>query len=197
MILILTDKFDKHADLICLKLHEIKADFFRFDLDSESLRNTSIDFDGARWLINQNSVYINSNTISCVWVRRPFMEVSLEEENTDSLGFKIWRGEWNKTLLGFYNSIKSLPWLNPLARAYQAENKYLQTEYANSVGFNLPNFIVSNDRRKLIDFTKKHNEVVMKLMHQDFYKDTDGNFKGIYVNKITIDDLQLFTPLSL
>lgn len=192
MILVLTDKFDKHADLVCIKLNQINVEFFRFNLDVESLKQTTITFDSSAWIISQKLQSINSDKITKVWVRRPFVEVTLEESNTDDAGFKIWRGEWNKTLLGFYNSIKSVPWLNPLAKSYQAENKYLQMEYAKKIGFMLPAIIISNEKEKLIDFTIRNSDVVMKLMNQEFYKDSDGKFKGIYVNKITVYDLKKF-----
>lgn len=191
MILILTDNFDKHADLICNKLSLLNCEFFRFNLDVESLTKTLINFDGETWTINQKSEYINSNIINTVWVRRPFVEVLLDE-NTEDTGFKIWRGEWNKTLLGFYNSIKTANWLNPLAKSYRAENKYLQMEYAKKVDFIVPAIIVSNEKERLIDFSNKNSDVVMKLMNQDFYKDSDGKFKGIYVNKVSGDNLQNF-----
>jgi hypothetical protein len=191
MILILTDNFDKHADLICSKLGLLNCEFFRFNLDVESLTKTLINFDGETWTINQKSKYINSKIINTVWVRRPFVEVLLDE-NTEDTSFKIWRGEWNKTLLGFYNSIKIANWLNPLAKSYRAENKYLQMEYAKKVDFIVPAIIVSNEKERLIDFSNKNSDVVMKLMNQDFYKDSDGKFKGIYVNKVSVDNLKNF-----
>jgi len=193
MIFVLSDKFDRHADIVCEKLERNKSLFFRLNLDTESLSNTHINFDGLYWSISQNNIEINSSEISSVWVRRPFVEVSLEEENINDPSFRIWRGEWNKTLLGLYNSLKSLSWLNPLANAYRAENKYLQTDVAIKSGFILPSLITSNRRKDLIKFVKKHGNVVMKPMNQEFYQDSsDGLFKGLYVNIITEDHLEDF-----
>ena len=192
MILVLSDKFDKHADLVCDKLSEQGADFFRSDLDVDSLMETYITFHAGVWIVNKNSREVSSDAIKCVWVRRTFVEVSLEETNLDDPSFKIWRGEWNKTLLGLYNSLKSKAWLNPLAKAYQAENKYLQMEFAEKVGFLMPPIIISNKKELLLDFAEKHGNVVLKMMNQDFYKDHDGKFKGLYVNQLTINDLNAF-----
>lgn len=192
MILILSDKFDSHADLVCEKLDQKNILYFRLNLDTDSLKNTTTSFINGEWEIHQNKTSINSSEIKSVWARRPFMEVSLEEESINTPSFKIWRGEWNKTLLGLYNSIKSVHWLNPLAKAYQVENKYLQLNYAEKVGFNLPEMIVSNEKGKLLSFAEKHEDVVLKLMHQEFYQDTDGEFKGLYVNKVTVNDLNNF-----
>jgi len=117
-----------------------------------------------------------------------------EEENINDPSFKIWRGEWNKTLLGLYNSLKFLRWLNPLAKAYQAENKYLQMEVAKKSGFLIPDFIVSNNKDKLIGFIDFCENAVLKPMNQEFYMDpADGQFKGLYVNKVTKEDLEEFS----
>lgn len=194
MILILSDQYDKHADLVCRKFERNGLQFFRFNLDTDSLRSSKVTFNGKHWDIYQGSDKIRSSKISSVWVRRPFVEVSLEEENISDASFKIWRGEWNKTLLGLYNSLKSLQWLNPLAKAYQAENKYLQMEVAKKIGFLMPNFIVSNDKAKLMEFVDSCDSAVLKPMNQEFYMDaSDGKFKGLYVNKVTKADLENFS----
>ncbi|TQP30143.1 MvdC/MvdD family ATP grasp protein [Vibrio cholerae] len=192
MILILSDKFDKHADVVCSKLSSKNENYFRFDLDTDSLKSSHITFCEGNWIISQNNLSVDSRLIEKVWVRRPFVEVSLEEANINDPGFKIWRGEWNKTLLGLYNTLKSVKWLNPLAKSYQAENKYLQMDLARDVGFTLPPLIVSNEKDVLCKFIDAYGDVVMKLMNQEFYQDADGKFKGLYVNKITDNDIKDF-----
>ncbi len=185
MILVLSDKFDKHADVVCGKLNRSNEKYFRFDLDTDSLKSSRITFFEEKWSIQQNDLSINSDQIDKVWVRRPFVEVSLEEANINDPGFKIWRGEWNKTLLGLYNTLKTVKWLNPLAKSYQAENKYLQMDMARNIGFTLPPLIVSNDKKELCNFIDTYGDVVLKLMNQEFYQDSDGSFKGLYVNKVS------------
>jgi len=144
MILVLTDQHDKHADSVCRKFELRDLCYFRLNLDVASLQQTSITFTGSVWRIKQRNEEIFSTGITSVWARRPFVEVMLDEE-TDDIGFKIWRGEWNKTLLGLYKSLKEVKWLNPLAKSYQAENKYMQLDAAIEVGFLVPDFMVSNN----------------------------------------------------
>lgn len=80
MILILTDKFDVHADAIIRKLIKEKMSFFRLDLDVESLMNTRVSFENEVWEIYGQSEGITSTKISCVWCRRPFVELTLQEQ---------------------------------------------------------------------------------------------------------------------
>ena len=169
MILVLTDHHDKHADCVCRKFELSGLQYYRLNLDVVSLQASKITFAENTWAISQHEKRVFSSDISSVWVRRAFVEVMLDEE-TDDIGFKIWRGEWNKTLLGLYNSLKKVKWLNPLAKSYQAENKYLQLDTAREVGFLIPHYIASNKKSDIISFYEKHNPVVLKPQNQEFYK---------------------------
>jgi glutathione synthase/RimK-type ligase-like ATP-grasp enzyme len=196
MILLLTDSYDKHTDLVAEKLTERGQQFFRFNLDTQSLRKTSIVFDGDFWSIQNRLGVVHSSDVRCVWLRRPFVELTLQEQDESDPNFKIWKGEWNKTLLGFYSKIRSVPWLNPLREAYRAENKYLQMEEAAKVGLHLPPTLVTNDKDRALHFVREHEKVALKLMTQEFYQDIDGQYKGIYVNLLRIDDFDDFGTWS-
>ena len=192
VILIFSDAFDKHADLVCLKLDKLGAGYFRFNLDVDSLKNSYVLFEGNFWKIRQYNKTIKSNEITKAWARRTFVEMTLEETGINDAGFKIWKGEWNKTLIGIYCSLRKITWLNKISNVYQAENKYLQMEVAKCVGLNMPDLIVSNDKSELIKFAS-NGEVVLKLMNQDFYEVGKGDYQGIYVNKINASDLSEFS----
>jgi hypothetical protein len=126
----LTDKFDKHADRVTEILQNKNYKFVRFNLDVESLKKTYLHHIDSTWHIQTEESSFSSNDISCVWVRRPFVELTLEEQSNNTNDFKIWRAEWNKTLLGLYLDLNNIPWLNPIKEAYRAENKYLQRKIA-------------------------------------------------------------------
>lgn len=192
MILVLTDQFDKHADVVIEKLNSLDLPTYRLNLDTESLQKTQVTFDSQQWSVNSDKKQLYSQQIDCVWLRRPFVELTLQEQNNIEPDFKIWRGEWNKTLLGFYTSIRHLPWLNHIRDAYRAENKYLQMEVASQVGLKMPPTLVSNCKEQLLAFARQYDQVALKLMNQEFYQDGDGNFKGIYVNILTVNDLKEF-----
>ncbi|MCL2635310.1 MAG: hypothetical protein FWD50_01605, partial [Betaproteobacteria bacterium] len=95
----MSDKFDAHADLVCSQLH---APYFRLNLDAESLRKTKIHWSMHGFEIEANSQAVSSEDVKCVWVRRAFVELSLAEANSNDLGTKIWKGEWDRCLIGLY-----------------------------------------------------------------------------------------------
>jgi len=193
MILILSDKKDVHADAVVKGLLDGSESFFRLNLDVESLVETQVKFENGRWEISQSNGMLNSSQITCVWNRRTFVELLLEETYDQTADFKIWKNEWNKFLVGFYASLNSLQWLNPWRLNFIAENKFLQLETAKRIGFNVPELIVSNRKSELEGFLKKYPDAVLKLMHQDFYKTGENEFKGFFVNKITLKDFEKFS----
>jgi glutathione synthase/RimK-type ligase-like ATP-grasp enzyme len=194
MLLILSDNFDIHANIVESKIaNSIK--YFRFNLDVESLKNTIITYNNTIWIIKQKDIEIKSSDISCVWCRRPFVELTIEENiNLQDIDFKIWKNEWNATLLGLYTSLKSKKWLNPLTNAFRGENKYYQREIADKIGLKMPSTLVSNNKNNLIDFAKKcNNNVILKLMKQDIYQCPDGEMRGFYTNRIGVEHLENFS----
>lgn len=191
MILILSDVHDEHADLVTNQLKKDCAEYFRFNLDTQSLMTSFLTYENGKWIISQNGKKLLDEEITTVWFRRAFVELLLEEKDNRENDFLIWKNEWNKVLLGFYQSLSNLPCLCPLKQSYAAENKFYQTALAIKIGLQVPEFIVSNDRTKLLDFAKKHDDVVLKLHHQDFYKTSDG-YQGIYVNKVSVKELGNF-----
>lgn len=192
MILILSDKTDSHSNYVVQKIEREKLPYFRFNLDVESLTKTEVTFQNHTWTISQDNRSLDLSVIKCIWCRRTFVELLLDEEYNQTVDFKIWKNEWNKTLLGIYSSLRSKPWLNPWRKAYEAENKYLQMELAQKNNLETPSTIVSNNKRGLVNFLEQNGEVALKLMHQDFYKGVDGDFKGLYVNKLRIEDFKKF-----
>lgn len=193
MILILSDINDAHADVVEQELQSLNEKYIRLNLNKEALFNTYIEYNSdGDWLIRTPDKIFSVANVSSVWNRRTYVELLLEESLDDSADFKIWKNEWNKTLLGFYNSIANKPWLNFYRNSQLAENKYIQMNLARKLGFLMPEIIVSNEKDKLIKFALKHEHVALKLMHQDFYKSASATFLGMYVNKITVNDLNKF-----
>lgn len=189
MILILTDQYDVHADIV---LSKVKYEFFRLNLDVDSLKKTKLTFLNSKWVIEQNGKSICSNDIRCVWPRRVTVQITLENQSDNDNGFRLWRSEWNKSLFGFYNAISDANWLNSIRNATLADNKYYQAIIAEKVGFRYPEFVTSNNKEVLSDFLLSHPESVVKFMSQDMYSSDSGELLGLYVNKITENQLSKF-----
>jgi glutathione synthase/RimK-type ligase-like ATP-grasp enzyme len=191
MVLILTDELDVHADYVIEKLKSQKIPFFRFNLNVAALKNTLVSFKNGNWIIKNESGEISTEDVSCVWFRKAFIELLLEEKENPDVGFKIWRAEWNKTLLGIQNSLKNKPCLNPLRKAYKGENKFFQMDIAKEVGFEMPETLISNNKKHILDFIKKNEKCIFKLETQDCYR-VGNEYKLLYSNVISASDIDKF-----
>jgi hypothetical protein len=192
MILIISDRNDVHTLKVESFFKRDSIQYVKFNIDVESLKETIIRFHGAAWDIESPTGSFRTDEITVIWNRRTYVELLLDEIDNNDVGFKIWKGEWNKTLLGIYASLESNCWLNFYRDSYYAENKYRQSTIAKEIGFKTPSFICSNDKEFLKSFFKDKKEKVLKFMNQDFYKTEDNEFKGLYVNKIEIEELDKF-----
>lgn len=196
MILIISDQHDEHANVVEKKLLAKQESVFRFNLDVESLRSTKLSYSNDVWEITQGNKRFSSIDVTALWFRRAFVELLLEEKEIHDPDFLIWKNEWNKVLLGLYLSFADKPCLCPLKQSYAAENKFLQQSIAKEIGFSIPKCITSNIKSKLIEFVEScDSEAVLKLHTQDFYK-VGQDYKGIYVNKVSKDDLCEFNEYS-
>ena len=175
-----------------MKISEQGIVTFKLNLDVESLKTTKITEKCSTWYIQTDCGEISSNEIDGIFLRRAFVELMLDEYDSTDIGFKIWRNEWNKVLLGLYTALREKIWINRLKYAQIAENKFYQYHIAKQCDLNLPNQIVSNEIDQLKLFIEENGVCVVKTLAQEFYKDNDGVFKGLYVNKINVDSLNEF-----
>ena len=193
MILVLTDKFDVHADSVIQRLRDCGADCTRLNLDADSLMITSITGRCSTWRVNQGGITIDFSSVKAVWARRLTVSEALEQKlTTQSAGYSIWKGEWNRHLFGIYASLRSLPWINPIANSALCDNKLYQFEMASAAGFQIPDFICSNEHDVLREFISHHGAAAVKFLSQDTYRDHSGRFVGLYVNRLTVDDVEDF-----
>jgi glutathione synthase/RimK-type ligase-like ATP-grasp enzyme len=197
MILILADSFDAHADVVEQHLKASSAVYFRLNLDVHSLQKSHLHFDGEHWRLEQDGSTVISALIQCVWPRRLTVSLSLEQQTTiESSAFRLWRSEWNRSLYGFYSSLRDTNWMNGIAQSSLAENKFFQMQKAKQHGFCVPDTISSNYKNELISFAERHKFVAVKFMSQDIYLMEDGSYSGIYVNRVKPEDLVEFNDFE-
>lgn len=175
MILILTDAFDAHADVVVEKLKLRGVSFFRLNLDVSSLQTTSATYRAGSWILKQEAKTIRLSEVKVVWCRRSTVSLTAEQEHDFSNGFRLWRSEWNRFLFGCYSSLAEAFWLNHIRAATLADNKFHQLNVAKSCGFKIPDFITSNNKNDLVAFANNVPSVALKFMSQDLYHSPDGN----------------------
>lgn len=189
-VLILTDEFDTHADVVIEAIEARGGTCFRLNLNTEALQKTSISFVDDQWIVTTSNGRFLSTGTAVIWARRLTVSRTLEQQfEIDDEATRLWRNEWNRVLYGFYSTIRERFWLNPIQAALLADNKVHQQKIAQQNGFFIPETLISNNKDDLIQFACLHGDVALKFMSQDMYRGDDGGFRGLYVNKISEGDL--------
>jgi glutathione synthase/RimK-type ligase-like ATP-grasp enzyme len=192
-ILIIADIADTHADAVENVIKAKNQFTYRLNLDRETLLKTFLSYRDNNATISTYQGDITTSDIGSIWVRKAFVELSLEERESETVDEIIWRNEWNRSLLGLYHALSQNPWISPLPLAIRAENKLYQWSLAREVGLKLPPTLTSNVKQELEDFCNLYDgQVAFKLLHQDIYR-SHHKVVGFYTNKITLHDLAQFT----
>ncbi|WP_270959936.1 hypothetical protein [Campylobacter upsaliensis] len=84
-----------------------------------------------------------------------------------------------------------LPWLNNISDVLKGDNKYRQMALAQEIGFKMPKTIVSNNKKDLLNFAKLHEDIILKLAHQDAFKKNNKVY-GFYTYRLKTDDVFAF-----
>jgi len=166
MILIISDKSDKHADRVESILQDNAADYSRLNLDVESLKSTQVKFENNSFKIEGPNCCFSTNEIEAVWNRGARLEKFIENSCPLVEDYFIWKEIWNKTLEKLFSSLESTKWLNFYQDFYD-ENQFSQYSVSKNVGLKWPSYICSTDINYLNSFFESNRERVLELMNQD------------------------------
>ncbi len=173
MILIITHKEDYTADFVIDKLNRNGIDYFRFNCEDILETNFSIRFGQSHSLIINNQ-----QEFSSVWYRRTKLPALAGFTHSERIYLL---NEIDIMTNNLFACIQA-KWLsNPIAVA-AAENKFLQLKIAKEIGFNIPNTLVTTDRKKLISFFKTNKKTIIKPVGMGRVEYSNNTSKLIFSN---------------
>jgi glutathione synthase/RimK-type ligase-like ATP-grasp enzyme len=161
-VLVLTNLRDLAADDVIRRLDAAGVEVLRMNADDcarEPLPTWSLDSE-------------NHAGIGAVWWRQ--FEIPAEgspfADPVDELA--VVRAQWRAWLTTLARP--DIPWVNDLWAARRAEDKITQLRTARSIGFALPETIITNDPRAAADFADRRNAVVKTLAAAYFETSQNG-----------------------
>lgn len=179
MILVITNRGDLTADWLILELAKRELDFLRFNTEEFPQKvclawsgDGSATFKAETWSFDASSV-------SAAWYRRP-SSPSLEEHSRVDPQWVA--GEALEALRGIWKTLDCL-WVNHPDLNARAENKISQLSRASSVGFAVPETLVTNDVTLAREFVDSHRGVVCKPLH-DGRPVIDGEERIFFTSRI-------------
>jgi glutathione synthase/RimK-type ligase-like ATP-grasp enzyme len=183
-VLVITNKNDITADFIIKKLKERERDFYRFN--TEELSNScfvTLDFQQNRFLLIDTILHkeYNLKGFTAVYFRRPEMP-TIKSENLSNGELQFIKNEFSYTFEGIYKILKYSYWISPIYAIREAENKIYQLELAKSIGFKIPNSIITNSFSDILDFYDRNDSTcIIKPIKSGLIED-GSNPKVIFTN---------------
>lgn len=118
-----------------------------------------------------------------VYFRRP----ELPNINTDEISngeVQFLKNEYYYTLEGLYKILKDLYWVSPIYAIREAENKIYQLELAKSIGFSIPDSIVTNIYSDSLEFYNRNDtNCIVKPIKSGLIADKDIP-KVVFTNQL-------------
>jgi hypothetical protein len=189
MLLIITNSLDATADYLVSVLDRHGVGFLRFDTDSCISRSKFSYEDGQPLLRFADKLY-RPDDLTNVWYRRP---ERLKQEGIDeSPEGKLVLDEWAEALEGFFAHIPLASWMNHPSCNVAASHKIEQLTRAPSLGFLVPDTLVTQDAEALRRFYARHNgQVIVKPMSGGRVERPEGQTDTlIYTNQVVPDQLE-------
>lgn len=198
LVLIITNKFDTHTDLIIKRFNELKfVDYVRFNTEDFPL-HTRITYDSLNREIiikRRDKKQISSREIKVIWYRRPEITTFT---NLKGDGLKIARGEVRAFINWLYFSLEEKAWVSHIPNIRRAENKIGQINLAKQLGISVPATIISNSLSEIRQFYYNHNmKVVIKPLEQITRKNLSKENQLVYTNMLTEENLRNLTQGQL
>jgi glutathione synthase/RimK-type ligase-like ATP-grasp enzyme len=188
MLLILTNSQDVTADYLASVLERRGVEFLRFDTDT-ALRDAAFDYEGGRPVVRLGADWYPPERITNVWYRRP--ERLRHPGVDDSPEGKFVLEEWAEALEGFLAHVEEPKWVNHPSRNVRASHKLEQLTRARSLGFVVPDTLVTQDPDRLRDFHARHGGLVIaKPMAGGHVERPEGERDSlVYTNRVGAEQL--------
>ena len=194
MVLIISNKFDPHADKIILELKKQKCSFIRFNTEDFPQKIlVSINFSDSYLSDNSSIHFLNLDKIvkisdlSSVYYRRP-NPFKINPLITEKIHEDFALGECITAIQGLEYCLHCL-WVSHPHNLRRAENKIYQLNTAKKIGFNTPLTLITNDPLQIKSFYEKCNDnnkgngLVIKVLRH-------ANTLGLCTRKVSLSDLE-------
>ncbi len=146
MILIVTNKFDPHADRVIGELNARGVSFARFNTeDFPASVSLSVWLDNAGWrgrLALPRGDLDLSQVIS-VWYRRPQQSV-ISDAVTNEAHRRFCEDQCKAAIAGLWHLLSGAYWISPPHTIATAERKLYQLQVATRCGFDIPRTVITN-----------------------------------------------------
>jgi hypothetical protein len=195
MLLILTNSEDATASFLVPLLEEACIPFLRLDTDA-LIPRISFSYRAGKPELRVDGRWIEADEITNIWYRRP--EILKDAQFDASSEGKYARSEWTEFVECFFAHVPRDKWMNHPASNAGASRKLEQLSTAASLGFLLPDTMVTQEPSELTAFYEKHDrKVIVKPISNGYVeRGADQRDSLIYTNRVLDEHLKDLADLS-
>lgn len=187
-VLIVTQRFDPHADIVEGALTRMGASAVR--LNSEDIHSFSFNWSSdppGLQIGNTSAQPFDMNRIAGCYFRRPLPAPAHPDLKEPAA--QIFSASETEAFLGGLYALPGLRWISPPAILQDAGAKISQLAVAKQVGFTVPRTVVSNDPATVLDFASgMDTEVVVKPLRTPFVE-FDSSRIEFYAQRLSRSDV--------
>ena len=196
-ILLVTTKADIASDYVVVKLASLGASFYRlntedFPLHASSTIHIDCRSQPSQWTwVSPAKLEVSLDFTHCIWYRRHRLPVMPKEMSDAHVEYCLRESDWYLKGVLYSRRLTSekIAWMSDPTNIQIAESKINQLNLARSLGFNLPETIVSNDPEAIRDFFEaKQGNIIAKPLRLGYF-DYGQKKSGVFTSKIEISDL--------
>jgi glutathione synthase/RimK-type ligase-like ATP-grasp enzyme len=196
MIIIPTSKRDGHVGAVTKHLDAVGIPWCRINTE-DFTTNVEVDVDpvsgAGRLHLRDSDRIVNLSEVSAVWYRKPD-PVDVTHFEMDPGALEYVEAEFNEILMGLYALLHDVFWFNNPFRARIAHRKLRQLRVAASVGFSVPESLLTNDPKRAVEFANSiRRDIAIKSLGAISVMQEDGGQTmqyGIFTRRLRIDELQ-------
>jgi len=187
LVLIITNRFDSHADFVIERLEKSNVRFVRLNTDDVPIRSSLL----FNWLgpnreasLRYYGQEIDLRSVTSVWFRRP-LGFGVSDKVKDAESRRFAEDECSACIEGVYASIPGSMWMSHPHSIRRAQNKLLQLGVAQDLGFIIPRTVVTTDSEVFRHFWDEcRGEVIWKAIGRNTTIDETGQMQFAYTNKL-------------
>ncbi|MFA6430136.1 MAG: hypothetical protein WC229_03285 [Candidatus Paceibacterota bacterium] len=197
-IIILSAEIDQHVHPVVEQIKLMGGCPVILDIKENGEKFSVVVDSGGINIVNGNKDTMSFEDVSSIWYRRPVFKsggddvsVPWQKEFAEGEERETWDGIWLslREKVFFLNH----PFLNRVAG-----NKIFQLNFARNMGFQIPNFLVTNSPNDVAAFVEKHKRVIYKVLHQPKKKGkTIDDFHVFFTNIVEEKHLQDLSQITI
>ncbi|NDY71225.1 MvdC/MvdD family ATP grasp protein [Desulfobacter hydrogenophilus] len=139
---------------------------------TQSTHLSSISPDCDQWVLENGNI-IDPSKIKSVWYRKPALPQLPNDLKDYEREYAL--NECRQSLYGLYNSLDHAFWISSIHNLRISSNKPLQLRMAISLGFLIPETLITNEPKQAIEFAERFNgNIIYKTLSDGILYTREG-----------------------